>query len=119
MEYVRLGRIVIGASLLAMALMPGAASAENESDAATGSPMMPALPPVAVVRFSTVNTDGTPVPCGLTLAKLRGVMAWAAPSRHNAARFKELQSRGIERCNANDDKRANDLLAEALGMIGH
>ena len=113
----------IGALLVAFALMTGGPAAAQDATDVLGLLRFPGLaailPPVAVVKFSTVNTDGTPVPCGLTLAKLRGVLAYAAPSRANTARFKDLQSRGIERCNANDDRRANDLLAEALGMIGH
>ncbi len=76
------------------------------------------LPPIAVVKFSTTNTDGNPVPCELTLAKMRAVLASVAPSSSNKARFEDLKSRGIERCRANDDAQANAYLSEALGMIG-
>jgi len=78
----------------------------------------PAVPPVAVVKFSTTNTDGNPVPCELTLAKLRAVEASSPPSAADKARFESLQRRGIERCHANDDKQANAYLSEALGMVG-
>jgi hypothetical protein len=76
------------------------------------------LPPMAVVKFSTTNTDGKPVPCELTLAKMRAVLASVAPSSSNKARFEYLKSRGIERCHANDDQQANAYLSEALGMVG-
>ncbi|HEY9211556.1 MAG TPA: hypothetical protein VIQ29_01740 [Ancylobacter sp.] len=102
----------------------GSASAQSLGDRGFGfSPMLrsfisPIVPPIAVARFSTLNTDGTPVPCELTLAKMRGVLATSTPSGANKAKFEDLRRRGIERCKANDDKRANDLLAEALGMVG-
>ena len=76
------------------------------------------LPPIAVVKFSTTNTDGNPVPCELTLAKLRAVMASFPPSATDKARFEYLKNRGMERCRASDDRQANAYLSEALGMVG-
>jgi len=99
----------------------GSASAQGQDNHGVGfsprPPLSPIFPPIAVVRFSTLNTDGTPVPCQLTLAKMQGVLATSAPSAANKARFDDLRRRGIERCNANDDVRANAFLAEALGMV--
>ena len=97
------------------------ATLDRQIDALTPRPATsssPTLPPIAVVKFSTTNTDGNPVPCELTLAKLRAVLASTAPSAADKARFESLQKRGMERCQANDDRQANAYLSEALGMVG-
>jgi hypothetical protein len=82
---------------------------DNPTDAAL------AATPVA---FSMVNADGSSVPCEVALEELRRVSATTQPSAADQARFDDLQKKGIERCNADDDKRADNFFAEALAILG-
>jgi hypothetical protein len=58
------------------------------------------------------------VPCEDMLAKLRDALGTAKPSESDAAKIKELQDKGIERCNADDDQRADEFFAQALKILG-
>lgn len=58
------------------------------------------------------------VPCEDKLAALRAAADTAKLSDADAAKVKELQDKGIERCNADDDKRADDFFDQALAIVG-
>jgi hypothetical protein len=72
-----------------------------------------------VVAFSTRNADGSPVPCEVALEEVRKVSATASVSAGDKTKVMALQDKGIERCNADDDKRADDFFAQALATMGH
>jgi hypothetical protein len=58
------------------------------------------------------------VPCENMLKDLRTAMQTAKPSDADAAKIKELEDKGIERCNADDDARADQFFAQALKILG-
>jgi hypothetical protein len=101
--------------LLAASPLVGPASA-----AALGGQSAPVLVaqavPAAASKFVTVNADGSPVACEDALKAVRDAAAATAPP--DKAKFDELQGKGIERCNADDDKRADEFFAAALALVG-
>jgi len=52
------------------------------------------------------------------LKDLRAALQTAKPSDADAAKIKELEDKGIERCNADDDARADQFFAQALKILG-
>jgi hypothetical protein len=58
------------------------------------------------------------VPCEKMLADLRAALDTAKPSDADAAKIKELEDKGIERCNADDDARADKFFAQAMKILG-
>jgi len=75
--------------------------------------------PVASIGVATAVTDanGRPLPCEDLLAAVRATMTTSPPAA-DQARLDELEGKGIERCNADDDKRADDFFAQALALMG-
>ncbi|MBB6409710.1 hypothetical protein [Mesorhizobium sangaii] len=57
-------------------------------------------------------------PCEGTLKTLRAAEAAATLSASDKARVSELETKGIERCNADDDKRADEFFAQAMKVMG-
>lgn len=58
------------------------------------------------------------VPCEDMLKDLRAAEASATLSAADAAKLKELEDKGIERCTADDDARADEFFAQALKLLG-
>ncbi len=58
------------------------------------------------------------VPCETALADLRAAITAGKPSDADMAKITELQDKGIERCNADDDQHADDFFAEAMKLLG-
>ncbi|TGT70127.1 hypothetical protein EN802_23380 [bacterium M00.F.Ca.ET.159.01.1.1] len=59
-----------------------------------------------------------PTPCETVLKDLRAAEATAKPSDADKKKVSELETKGIERCNADDDKRADDFFAQAMKVLG-
>ncbi|WP_421762163.1 hypothetical protein [Devosia sp.] len=78
-----------------------------------------AMPADAALPFAITNADGSPVPCEVTLKELRTVLDATSPPAADKAKVDELQNKGIERCNADDDKRADGFFSQALAILGH
>lgn len=57
------------------------------------------------------------VPCEDMLKELRGAVDAAKLGDADAAKVKELEDKGIERCNADDDKRADDFFGQAMKIV--
>lgn len=57
-------------------------------------------------------------PCEDTLKTLRAAEAAATLSAAAKAKVSELEATGIERCNADDDKRADEFFAQAMKVMG-
>lgn len=74
---------------------------------------------VAVASAGTAlvvtNADGSPLPCEVALKTVRDLNAMQAPT--DAAKFNELMGKGIDRCNADDDKRADAFFADAYVLL--
>ena len=58
------------------------------------------------------------VPCEDLLKQLREAEKTASLSVADKGQVAELESKGIERCNADDDKRADKFFDEALKIVG-
>ncbi|MDB5541439.1 MAG: hypothetical protein JWQ89_3166 [Devosia sp.] len=67
---------------------------------------------------SVTDLNGRPVPCEDLLKQLRAAEAAHAPVDPAKAKVAELENKGIERCNADDDKRADGFFADAIKLIG-
>ena len=57
------------------------------------------------------------VPCEDLLKQLRDAEKAASMSDLDKARVAEFEDKGVERCNADDDKRADKFLGEALKIV--
>jgi len=69
---------------------------------------------IAASSVMTRHAAADPAPCEDMLAKLRDAVTAAKPGDADAAKIKELEDKGIERCNADDDQRADDFFIQAL-----
>jgi hypothetical protein len=58
------------------------------------------------------------VPCENMLEDLRAAINSATLSDADAAKVKELEDKGIERCNADDDARADEFFTQAMKILG-
>ncbi len=58
------------------------------------------------------------VPCEEMLKTLRAAEAAAKISDADKAKVTELETKGVERCNADDDKRADDFFTQAMKVLG-
>jgi hypothetical protein len=59
-----------------------------------------------------------PTPCETALKELRAAEAKATLNDADKNKVSELETKGIERCNADDDKRADDFFAQAMKILG-
>lgn len=58
------------------------------------------------------------VPCETMLKDLRTAVSAAKPGDADKTKVDELEKKGIERCSADDDKRADEFFAQALKILG-
>ena len=105
------------------------ASSPNEADAETaltaliaaldnpGGGAAAATPAAATpaTTFTVTNADGSPLPCEVALKTLRDAAATRTAS--DKAKFDETMNTGIDRCNADDDKRADGIFADAYALL--
>ena len=74
---------------------------------------------VAAISVMTQHAHADdPVPCEDMLTKLRDAVSTGKPADADAAKIKEFEDKGIERCNADDDQRADDFFTQALKILG-
>ena len=76
-----------------------------------------ALGAVAIANPISSASAAT-APCEDTLKTLRSAEAAAKLSDADKTKVSELETKGIERCNADDDKRADDFFAQAMKVLG-
>jgi hypothetical protein len=92
--------------------------------AALDNPTLPAakLSTVAMTAakpgVTTTDANGRPLPCEDMLKAVRDGATGTTISAADKAKVDDLQSKGIERCNADDDKRADDFFGQALTLMG-
>jgi hypothetical protein len=72
---------------------------------------------VLLVGAASVAADAATVPCEDMLKQLRDAEKTASLNDADKAAAAELKSKGIERCNADDDKRADEFFADALKIV--
>ena len=58
------------------------------------------------------------VPCEQVLNDVKAALKTAKLKDADKAKFTDLENKGIERCKADDDARADAFFAQALGIIG-
>lgn len=64
------------------------------------------------------SASAAQVPCETALKDLRAAEAKAKLSEADKNKVSELETKGVERCNADDDKRADDFFAQAMKIVG-
>lgn len=77
----------------------------------------------AVLAAATIGMQASSVlaattPCETMLKDLRAAAASAKLGDSDKAKVADLENKGIERCNADDDKRADDFFAQAMKVVG-
>ncbi|MCP5363799.1 MAG: hypothetical protein H6905_00940 [Hyphomicrobiales bacterium] len=83
----------------------------SSGNATTGA----APAPIAEVKITSEN--GRPLPCEEMLKTLRAEMAAAKLSDADNLKVDEFQAKGTERCNADDDRRADEFFAQGLFLV--
>jgi hypothetical protein len=83
--------------------------------AALDNPTMPATRVGAATAVTDAN--GRPLPCEDLLADVRATTAAVVVSDADKPKLDDLTNKGLERCNADDDKRADDFFAQALALM--
>jgi hypothetical protein len=73
---------------------------------------------VMTMAFSSTGFAVETVPCEKMLNDLREAEKTAQVSDADKAKVAELQDKGIERCNADDDEHADNFFAAALKILG-
>jgi hypothetical protein len=68
--------------------------------------------------FFALRAAAATVPCEDMLKDLRGATASATLDPVEKQQVDDLTARGIERCNADDDKRADDFFSQAMEVMG-
>jgi len=58
------------------------------------------------------------VPCENALKDLRAAKAAAKLNDADAKTVADLEAKGVERCNADDDKRADEFFTKAMTLMG-
>ena len=77
-----------------------------------------ALISAAVVAGFVPFASAAPVPCEDMLKTLTETLKTAKLNDADMKAVTELQTKGTERCNADDDKRADAFFADALKLAG-
>lgn len=81
-----------------------------------------ALPLCLLVLSTSLVTSQSfaagPVPCEDMLKDVRAAKATAKLNEADKAQVDQLEAKGVERCNADDDKRADEFFAQALKLLG-
>lgn len=77
-----------------------------------------ALLAAGAIGMQASSVVAATTPCEIMLKDLRAATAKAKLSDGDKAQVADLESKGIERCNADDDKRADDFFAQAMKVVG-
>jgi hypothetical protein len=65
----------------------------------------------------TTDANGRTLPCEVMLETFRTTLASATLTDGNRATVDELEVKGTERCNADDDTRAADFVAQGIALM--
>ena len=74
---------------------------------------------VMVQGIATSDPGGRPLPCETMLHTFPTTRANTTIADANKAAIDDLQARGTERCNADDDKRADDFFAQGIALMSN
>jgi len=76
------------------------------------------LTSIAGVSLSVSSAQAANVPCEEMLKDMRAAKATATLSEADMAKVNELETKAVERCNADDDARSDGFLKEAMTIMG-
>ena len=76
------------------------------------------FPLTLTIIVPTVAFAAGAVPCEQALNDVKAALKSAKLTDAVKAKFTDLENKGIERCKADDDARADAFFAEALAIIG-
>lgn len=68
--------------------------------------------------FSVSTVRAATVPCEDMLKDMRAAKAAASLSEADMARVNDLETKAVERCNADDDARSDGFLTDAMKIMG-
>jgi len=72
----------------------------------------------ALLALPLTASAAAAVPCEDMLAQLRAAKAGAKLTSADQTKLADLEAKGIERCNADDDKRADAFFTQGLKILG-
>jgi len=71
-----------------------------------------------LLTATTALAANAPVPCEQMLSDVKAALPAAKLTDAAKAKVTDLENKGIERCKADDDTRADVFCAEALAVLG-
>jgi hypothetical protein len=77
-----------------------------------------ALLTAGAIGMQVSSVPAAAMPCETMLKDLRDAAAKATLNDADKAKVTDLENKGIERCNADDDKRADDFISQAMKVVG-
>ncbi|CAN7635470.1 hypothetical protein LJR098_006124 [Rhizobium sp. LjRoot98] len=72
----------------------------------------------AGVPLSVSSVQAGNVPCEEMLKEMRAAKATATLSEADMTKVNDLETKAVERCNADDDARSDGFLTEAMTIMG-
>ncbi len=72
-----------------------------------------------VSGVATTDANGRALPCEVMLDQFRATLSSIAPTGADRTTIDTLQAKGTERCNADDDTRADDFFAQGIALMTH
>ena len=72
---------------------------------------------LSAVLATASLSHASEVPCEESLKQLRALETSSMPGDAVKAEVAKLEAKGVERCNADDDKRANEFFAQATKLL--
>lgn len=72
---------------------------------------------MTVAGVPTTDASGRPLPCEVMLDTFRTTLTGATLTDADRAAVEALQAKGTERCNADDDQRADDFFAQGIALM--
>ena len=73
--------------------------------------------PTMISGVVTTDANGRTLPCEVMLATFRTTQSGATLTDANRTAVAELEAKGTERCNADDDTRAADFFAQGIALM--
>ena len=75
--------------------------------------------PTMISGVVTTDGSGRTLPCEVMLETFRTMQSGATLTDANCTAVAELEAKGTERCNADDDTRAADFFAQGIALMTH
>jgi hypothetical protein len=73
---------------------------------------------ISAVALAPTFASAAETPCEDSLKTLNDTIKTVAPKEDVMAKVKVLLDKALERCNADDDKRSNGFVADAMKLMG-